>query len=199
MLLKSRRLITDLVRKNKSDAWYYEKAIYIMIFTIIWLIVRRFLYGPFYLLVWLPLKICWWMLSLCASIIGAGGSYDSEMFGGVSKTRVGGEGSMLANKPKVEVKGILEDLPQIPQSSLSTPDIVPGVSEDRGVVIEIVEPKPVAGEKRSYKMSGPPPFTPFKENESLLGQVGQALDKQQGDAKAMEHAPVVQEARHDEL
>ncbi|KAI5786340.1 hypothetical protein DFH27DRAFT_461672, partial [Peziza echinospora] len=73
LLLKSRRLITDLVRKNKSDAWYYEKAIYIMVVTIVWLIVRRFLYGPVYLLVWLPLKLSWWVLSLFGTIIGAGG------------------------------------------------------------------------------------------------------------------------------
>jgi len=164
-----------------------------MVFTIIWLVVRRFLYGPFYLLVWLPLKLCWWMLSLCASIIGAGGSYGSDVFGGVGKVRVAGDGSILTNRPKVEVKGILEDLPQIPQSSLSTPDVVPEVSEDPGVVIEVVV------EEKSYKKADPPPFTPFEENDSLLEQVGQALDKQRRDAKAREHAPVVQEARHDEL
>ncbi|KAF8424685.1 hypothetical protein EV426DRAFT_598964 [Tirmania nivea] len=195
MLLKSRRLITDLVRKNKSDAWYYEKAIYIMIFTIVWLIVRRFLYGPFYLLVWLPLKLCWWMLSLCASIIGLGGSYDSEIFGDVDKARVDGEGFILFNKPKVEVKGILERLRQIPPSLLSTPNVDSKVSEDR----RVVEPKPLVEEKSSYQNSDPLPFTPFKENESLLAQVGQALDKQRRDARAREHAPVVQEAIHDEL
>jgi len=190
MLLKSRRLITDLVRKNKSDAWYYEKAIYIMVITTVWLIVRRFLYGPFYLLVWLPLKLCWWALSLCASVIGAGGSHDSEIFGGVGKAREGGEGTILTNKPKVEVKGIQEDLLQLPQSLLST---------DHGVVIEVAKPKPVVEEKSSYQKPDPPPFSPFKENESLLEQVGQALSKQQEDAFMREHAPVVQEARHDEL
>ncbi|RPB19850.1 hypothetical protein L211DRAFT_842263 [Terfezia boudieri ATCC MYA-4762] len=193
MLLKSRRLITDLVRKNKSDEWYYEKAIYIMIFTIVWLIVRRFLYGPFYLLVWLPLKLCWWMLSLCASIIGVGGSYNPEIYGGADKARAGGEGSIVANKPKVEVKGILEDLPQIPQSSLSTSDVVPKIPEDRRVIVE---------EKSNYQKH-PPPFSPFKESESVLEQVGQAIDKQRRDAKAREHTPVVQAVvqgpRHDEL
>lgn len=170
-----------------------------MVITIVWLIVRRFLYGPFYLLVWLPLKLCWWMLSLCASAIGAGGSHDSDIFGGVFKARVSGEGSILNNKPKVEVKGILEDLPQIPQSLISTPDVVPELSEDHGVVIEVAEPKPVVKGKSSYQKPNPPPFTPLKEVESLFEQVGQALDKQCVDTRARKHTPVVQEARHDEL
>lgn len=209
MLLKSRRLITDLVRKNKSDSWYYEKAIYIMVTTLVWLIIRRFLYGPFYLFVWVPLKLCWWMLSLVASIIGAGGNHDSEIIGGGKIAPEEGKERIVSNQMRVEIKGIPEELPQIPQSLLPTPEIAPEISNVAEVsntpevvateVVEAIESKPVDEEKSSYQRPDPPPMTPYRENESLLEQVGRALDQQREEARAREHAPMLQGARHDEL
>ena len=190
MLLKSRKLITDLVRKNKSDAWYYEKAIYIMVITIVWLIVRRFLYGPFYLFIWVPLKLSWWVLSLCASIIGAGDDGLPIMLGGrdYSVQRGGGDGedgNIAISSTKVEVRGVLEDLPQIPQSIIAAQD---------------VEPISIATETSSYRRLQPPTFTPFKGNQPLLEEVGQALDRQCGKSETREYG--MQQCKrlgHDEL
>ncbi|KAF3264426.1 hypothetical protein TWF192_004110 [Orbilia oligospora] len=41
VISKSKGLITDLVKKNKSDMWYYQMSLYILIGTIGWLIFRR--------------------------------------------------------------------------------------------------------------------------------------------------------------
>lgn len=72
LMMSSRRLITDLVRKNKSDSWYYEKAIYTLAGTLAWLIFRRWLYGPLWLFVWMPFKWVWWSVVILFS--GGGGS-----------------------------------------------------------------------------------------------------------------------------
>ena len=55
----SRGLVGQLVRSNKSDSWYLQTAFYMMAITIIWLIFRRWLYGPLWWLVFLPLKLGW--------------------------------------------------------------------------------------------------------------------------------------------
>lgn len=50
ILSNSRNLLGTLLRSQKSDTWYLETAFYILISTLSWLIFRRFLYGPLYLL-----------------------------------------------------------------------------------------------------------------------------------------------------
>ena len=57
LLANSRSLLSSLVRSQKSDTWYLETAFYILVTTIIWLVFRRFLYGPLWWFVWLPLKL----------------------------------------------------------------------------------------------------------------------------------------------
>jgi protein transport protein SEC20 len=69
ILGKSRELIRDLIKKNKSDRWYFEKAIQILLGTLIWIVVRRLFWGPIWLFVVWPLKTIWW---ICASAVGLG-------------------------------------------------------------------------------------------------------------------------------
>ena len=57
LLANSRNLVTTLLKSTKSDTWYLETAFYILITTIIWLIFRRWLYGPLSWFVWWPLKL----------------------------------------------------------------------------------------------------------------------------------------------
>ncbi|RMZ76144.1 hypothetical protein DV738_g5085, partial [Chaetothyriales sp. CBS 135597] len=59
LLKASRGLVGQLVRSNKSDSWYLQTAFYLMAVTIAWLIFRRWLYGPLWWLVFLPLKLGW--------------------------------------------------------------------------------------------------------------------------------------------
>lgn len=60
MLLKSRTLVKTLVTSQKSDTWYLQTSVYILLGTIAWLVFRRWLYGPLWWFVWLPLKLVWW-------------------------------------------------------------------------------------------------------------------------------------------
>jgi len=76
VLGKSKELIRDLVKKNKSDRWYYEKAIQLLVGTLIWIIVRRLFWGPIWLLVVWPLKTLWWA---GAGMVGLGLSKESAV------------------------------------------------------------------------------------------------------------------------
>ncbi|KAJ5555622.1 hypothetical protein N7535_008056 [Penicillium sp. DV-2018c] len=57
LLSSSRSLANSLLRSQKSDTWYLETALYILIGTISWLLFRRIFYGPLWWLVWQPLKL----------------------------------------------------------------------------------------------------------------------------------------------
>lgn len=57
LLANSRNLLTTLVKSQKSDTWYLETTFYILITTVVWLVFRRWLYGPLtWFLIW-PLKL----------------------------------------------------------------------------------------------------------------------------------------------
>ena len=56
LLSSSRNLLGTLLRSQKSDTWYLESALYILIGTVIWLIFRRLLYGPLWWFAYLPVK-----------------------------------------------------------------------------------------------------------------------------------------------
>jgi protein transport protein SEC20 len=57
LLANSKTLVSTLLRSQKSDTWYLETTFYILITTVIWLIFRRWLYGPIsWFLIW-PLKL----------------------------------------------------------------------------------------------------------------------------------------------
>lgn len=111
----SRELIIELIRKNKSDRWYYETAIQLLIGTLVWILIRRLFWGPIWLFFGLPFKLMWWTLSLVASAIGVGND-------GVAEIREGSEGieRVLGGPTTVEVKGIPERmLERMPTQSVA--------------------------------------------------------------------------------
>lgn len=57
LLANSRTLVSTLLKSQKSDTWYLETTFYILITTVIWLVFRRWLYGPITWVIILPLKI----------------------------------------------------------------------------------------------------------------------------------------------
>jgi protein transport protein SEC20 len=57
MLSKSRDLLGTLMKSQKSDTWYLETSFTLLLATIGWLVFRRWVYGPAWWLVWLPLKL----------------------------------------------------------------------------------------------------------------------------------------------
>ena len=67
VLASSRSLVSSLVRSQKSDTWYLETAFWLCVGTLGWLIFRRWIYGPMWWLVWLPLKWMWWAMAGIAS------------------------------------------------------------------------------------------------------------------------------------
>lgn len=69
VLGRSTALIRDLVKRNKSERWYYESAIRILVGMLVWIIVRRLFWGPLWLLVVWPLKTVWWAV---AGLVGLG-------------------------------------------------------------------------------------------------------------------------------
>lgn len=72
LLTNSRSLLSTLVRSQKSDTWYLETAFYILVATIIWLIFRRFFYGPLWWFVWFPLKLLFRTSAAALGAIGLG-------------------------------------------------------------------------------------------------------------------------------
>ncbi|KAF4594720.1 Sec20 domain protein [Ophiocordyceps camponoti-floridani] len=56
MLASSRDLLGTLLRSQKSDTWYLQTALYMLLVTGAWLFFRRILYGPLWWLLWLPLR-----------------------------------------------------------------------------------------------------------------------------------------------
>ncbi|KAF2739201.1 Sec20-domain-containing protein [Polyplosphaeria fusca] len=77
LLSNSRTLVTTLLKSQKSDTWYLETAFYILITTIIWLIFRRWLYGPITWFIWWPLKLIY-KFSFAIFAAGAGSSAASS-------------------------------------------------------------------------------------------------------------------------
>lgn len=57
MLASSRNLLGTLLKSQKSDTWYLQTALYMLMVTGVWLVFRRILYGPLWWLVWLPLRV----------------------------------------------------------------------------------------------------------------------------------------------
>ncbi|KAH6853815.1 Sec20-domain-containing protein, partial [Chaetomium sp. MPI-CAGE-AT-0009] len=59
LLARSRDLVGTLVRAQKSDTWYLRAALRLLLATLAWLVFRRFLYGPLWWVLWLPLRTGW--------------------------------------------------------------------------------------------------------------------------------------------
>jgi protein transport protein SEC20 len=57
LLANSKNLVSALLKSTKSDTWYLETTFYILITTVVWLVFRRWLYGPLTWFLIYPLKI----------------------------------------------------------------------------------------------------------------------------------------------
>lgn len=76
MLASSRDLLGTLLTSAKSDTWYLQTTFYMLVATLGWLVFRRWLYGPLWWLVWLPLRVVFRTGSTAAGLArapGAGG------------------------------------------------------------------------------------------------------------------------------
>lgn len=166
----SRELIIDLIRKNKSDRWYYEKAVQLLIGILVWILVRRLLWGPVWLFVGLPFKFIWWTLSLVASTIGVGGD------GGILEIREGSEGiERVVGTATVEVKGIPDRMMErMPTQSVAV--------EESGITKKSMKEKVerIIDGKEDVIMMEEAEVNPKSrrvENDSVEEQIAQAGDR----------------------
>lgn len=84
LLSKSRGLLGTLLRSQKSDTWYLETAIAILIGTIGWLVFRRFLYGPLWWVFWMPLKLAFnllWSVGWALGVVGGKSAAEANALG----------------------------------------------------------------------------------------------------------------------
>ena len=71
LLSQSRGLLGTLLRSQKSDTWYLETTCWLLLGVIIWLVFRRWVYGPFWWIFWMPLKLTFNLISGLGYITGA--------------------------------------------------------------------------------------------------------------------------------
>ncbi|KAK0659214.1 Sec20-domain-containing protein [Cercophora samala] len=105
LLSKSRNLVSTLLTTQKSDTWYLQTSMRLLLITLAWLVFRRWLYGPLWWVVWLPLKLSYRTTKGVVSLAGGGEKGAAEMevvLPGGTTTRVvmGGE-----SVPTIEVGG----------------------------------------------------------------------------------------------
>lgn len=83
MLASSRDLLGTLLRSQKTDTWYLETSLYLLLATLGWLIFRRWLYGPLWWVVWMPARILWGTGKAAgraaSGLAGGGGSGGASM------------------------------------------------------------------------------------------------------------------------
>lgn len=82
MLSSSRDLLGTLMKSQKSDTWYLETSFYLLVGTIGWLVFRRFLYGPIWLMAWivrLPLGLIFKGAASVSNVVGHHGGNDAVM------------------------------------------------------------------------------------------------------------------------
>lgn len=73
LLNSSKTLVKGLISTQKSDSQYLWLAIYTLLLTLTWLVLRRILWGPLWLLIWQPVKLGWWLLFTIMSAVGMTG------------------------------------------------------------------------------------------------------------------------------
>lgn len=91
MLASSRDLLGTLLRSQKSDTWYLQTALYMLMVTGAWLVFRRILYGPLWWLVWLPLRIVFGVGSKAGSAVISGSSSREPAQSGKAGVVIDGE------------------------------------------------------------------------------------------------------------
>ncbi|KAK8162756.1 hypothetical protein BKA80DRAFT_273557 [Phyllosticta citrichinensis] len=74
LLSSSKTLVNNLLRSQKTDTWYLETTLYILLTTLVWLLYRRLLYGPTWWLIWLPLKLTYKLVFAVLAAVGLSGS-----------------------------------------------------------------------------------------------------------------------------
>ncbi|KAH6610480.1 hypothetical protein Trco_000500 [Trichoderma cornu-damae] len=162
MLASSRDLLGTLLKSQKSDTWYLQTALYMLMVTGAWLVFRRLLYGPLWWLVWLPLRIMFGVGTKAGSAVmqsrgpgqsgKAGAAMDGEIAvrglpdeslptvkaGRESRSVEGGDDESMVEKVGriVDAANEAGELDAMPGESGDDPDDGPRARDTAGVVVE---------------------------------------------------------------
>jgi len=131
LLSSSRNLLGTLMRSKKSDAWYLQTAFYVLLATVSWLVFRRFIYGPAWWLVYLPVKL---VFKALFGIFAATGMLGSKEDGSIESS-VGS----ITSQATVSHRSGTRDPSQV-YTSRAAPSIVVG-GGGRGVPIGGYKPR----------------------------------------------------------
>ncbi|KAG6065842.1 hypothetical protein E4U32_006856 [Claviceps aff. humidiphila group G2b] len=215
MLASSRDLLGTLLRSQKSDTWYLQTALYMLLATGAWLLFRRILYGPMWWLVWLPLRVLFGVGTRAGSAVmmhhrsAPGGSATASVGGG-------GAGADGADRGSVSVDGLPgEDLvtAQVGSASPSGRDGVADVVTDQ--IAQVVDAVREAdelgnvGEKDADEESDDQPRNPMKRmweepqeelREEEVNEMtdGESDDQPRNPKKRMWEEPQEEAKREDE-
>ncbi|MCJ1445287.1 MAG: hypothetical protein MMC23_005792 [Stictis urceolatum] len=123
LLKNSRGLIGALVTSQKSDTWYLETAFWILVWTIAWLVFRRWFYGPVWWLVYFPLKEVLRLFLVIGNVAvsAVGGRAVSESQGPVSSSRT-----------PLKIQPSASNRPMTRMAGQSAPAIPPGAGGAKG-------------------------------------------------------------------
>ncbi|KAH8884483.1 hypothetical protein GQ53DRAFT_697691 [Thozetella sp. PMI_491] len=154
MLASSRDLLGTLLKSQKSDTWYLETALYLLLGTLAWLVFRRFLYGPLWWLVWLPIRTVF-RTGKAVSNMGTGDGASARMpvvqpgAGGTTVIGVGQRGAVptieVGGKPKAEEgdpDSLVEKVGRIIEDNLESDSYADSASGDGVAEGEDNEPNP---------------------------------------------------------
>ncbi|KAK0748142.1 Sec20-domain-containing protein [Apiosordaria backusii] len=96
LLSKSKNLVSTLLTTTKSDTWYLQTSLRLLLVTLAWLVFRRWLYGPLWWVVWLPLKMTYRTGKGVANLAGGKGGAEMKVVlpGGTTTRVVMGEESV---------------------------------------------------------------------------------------------------------
>lgn len=128
VLSSTKSLLGTLMKSQKSDTWYLETAFYILLSTVIWLIFRRFLYGPAWWFVWLPLKLGWKFVFSMLSVFGYRGG--SAVSGGENGS-LSGVSTMISGTASMEATVSGTDAPRVQVASEDSGPEDAGSEEER--------------------------------------------------------------------
>lgn len=155
MLTSSKDLLGVLMKSTKSDTWYLETTFYMLAATLVWLIFRRWLYGPMWWLVWLPIRLMFRTGSTAVGMVGTVGGGSSsgatmEVVDGSGKTvavdmgsqgavptaRVGGEDTVVHGDADSMVEMVGRIVDNLPPSEGGEEEVVMDPVPDEPVIRE---------------------------------------------------------------
>ncbi|CAI6051530.1 unnamed protein product [Clonostachys chloroleuca] len=125
MLANSKDLLGTLMKSQKSDTWYLITTFYMLLIVGAWLVFRRFLYGPMWWLVWLPLRF----------LLGVGSTVGSTALQGRGSVGESGKVETLTGQQKVTVDGIPGD--ELPTAKLEEKPSEPAKQDTDSVMEEV--------------------------------------------------------------